>query len=167
MTTNFGEPRPGSAPPPRQPLTPEEIRFRETFTRAGHLAAHPPDQAQSASPQSAASTNKLFDEQAIRAALHQEGMDFAFQIFPIGEKPQEGGVGSGQWRENRLAELESERLVIRSRMLTAESAAASAIRELNQLQVKFDTLQADMESLTAANSQKQPKKDRKQEPVNG
>lgn len=154
MRTNFGAPpRPGSEPPPRQPLTQAEIQYRETFTRASHLAANPQQSAGpgSASPPKASTLLNVFDETAIRAALRQEGMDFAFQIFPIGEKPSDGLPGSNQHRENRLTELESERLVIRQRMLTAESAAAGAIRELSELQVRFDTLQSELESLKAAN----------------
>lgn len=159
MRTNFGTARPGSEPPPRQPLTPDQIKYRETFTRAGHLAGEAAQsQANPASgapnPAAPESSAKVFDEQAIRSALRQDGMDFAFQIFPIGEKPPQGAPGSSQHRENRLEELESERGVMRQRMLTAESAAAGAIRELGELQVRFDTLTAELETLKAAKAKK-------------
>lgn len=156
MATNFGAQRPGSDPPPRQPLTPEEIRYRETFTRSGHLAqnggaspAQPGTAAPPPPPQS-----KVFDEFAIRAALRQEGMEFAFQIFPVGEKPPEGGPGAHARREERLAELESERVIMRTRTLSAESAAAGSIRDLNELQVRFDTLQGELEAMKLPKSKK-------------
>lgn len=158
MATNFGEPRPGGAPPPRQPLTAAEIAFRETFTRAGHLAENPPPPApETASAQSTpkAPVVSVFDEQAIRAALLQEGKDFTFQIFPIGEKPPESGPGAGQRRELRITELESERGVIRARMLAAESAAGSAVRELTELKEKFDTLQAEMVYMKSQKNQQE------------
>lgn len=146
---NFGAPRPGSEPPPRQPLTAAEIAYRETFSRAAHLASNPaaPERSQEAAQAATAPPVAVFDEQAIRAALQQEGKDFTFQIFPIGEKPAEVGPGTAQRLQSRITELESERGVIRARMLAAESAAAGAIRDLNELQVKFDTLQAEMELL--------------------
>lgn len=159
--TRFGEtPRPGGEPPPRQPLTEEQRRYRETFTRAEHLAnATPeprPSETRSAPPQA---SGGVFDENAVRESFRQVGMEFVCRIFPIGEEPQDLGFGS-QRQEARIAELESERVIMRTRALSAESAAAGSIRELGALQTrfdvlqsKFDTLQTELEAVKAEKSQ--------------
>ncbi len=137
----FGQ-RPGGEPPPRRQLTPEEIKVRETFNRAEHLARNgaPTPQAQ-ASPQT-----PTFDEYAVRAALNQEGLDFTYSIFPIGEKPPDA-AGRNQHREARLLELENERTIIRQRMVSAEQTAADAVREVSELKVVNDTLRSELDSL--------------------
>ncbi len=155
---NFGtQPRPGGDPPPRQPLTNEQIRERETFSRADHLrqqGVNPnpgADQPRTSTPNPEPQVQTVnLDE--LRSNLRKEGMDF--QIFPIGEKSSDPG-GRNEYREKRLIELESERTVIRDRMLAAESAAASAIRELNALRVQFDTLHGELESLKTSRADKE------------
>ncbi len=157
MPVNFGTQRPGSAPPPRQPLTAEDILYREKFTRASHLAQNAsaqPGQSAQSPPPNPASPVVAFDEVLIREALRREGMDFTFQIFPLGAKPPEGTAGANQHREQRLAELESERTVMRTRMLAAESAAAGAIKELGEFKAKCDNLQREMELLKALKTKK-------------
>ena len=136
-------PRPGDEPGPRRQHTPEELRVRETFNRADHLAGKT---ATESAPQAeqAATQGEVFDEPAIRAKLNQLGLDF--QIFPIGEKPTESVVAN-QRLQSRVTELESERAVICNRMLIAEQSAADAIRELNALTVERDTLLKELETL--------------------
>lgn len=144
---NFGQQtgRPGGEPPPRRQLTPEEIHVRETFNRADHLAAIKSQPA----PNSAPVETLIFDEPAIRATLAQQGLDFSYQIFPIGEKPADV-TGRSANREARITELESERVIIRKRMTDAEATTAMAVRELNELKVSFATLQSELESLKSA-----------------
>lgn len=144
---NFGRQteRPGGEPPPRRQLTPEEIHVRETFNRAEHLAGIKSQPASNAVP----AETLIFDEPAIRATLAQQGLDFSYQIFPIGEKPTEA-TGRSANREARITELESERVIIRKRMTDAESITASAVRELNELKVSFATLQSELESMKSA-----------------
>ncbi len=149
---NFGRPvRPGGDPPPRTPLTQEQIRIRETFNREEHLrgTAAPASNAQQ---QAAPVSEGGFDETAARVMLSQVGLDL--QVFPIGEKPLDPS-GRNAYREQRLTELESERKAMRDRALAAESTAASAIRDLNELTVKFDTLTTELEALKAAQSEKE------------
>lgn len=139
--------RPGGEPPPRRQLTPEEIRVRETFNRAEHLArngAPAPESPRAEVP-------ATFDEQQIRAALAQVGLDLI--IFPLGEKPADP-TGRNQYREGRLAELESERGIIRQKLADAEGKAAAALRtvdelkeQIRNLEVCNDTLQQELESL--------------------
>lgn len=136
--------RPGGEPPPRRQLTPEELRVRETFNRAEHLARNG---APAPVPQPAPTVEvKAFDEAAIRAALAQEGLDFTFSIFPIGEKPVDP-QGHSQRLQARVTELENERTVIRNRMLVAEQAAADAIRDVKNITTERDTLRDELEAL--------------------
>lgn len=143
-------PRPGGEPPPRRQLTPDELRVRETFNRAEHLARNGAPAPQPTADQ--VGQTKAFDEPAIRAALAQEGLDFTFQIFPIGEKPADTS-GGNQRLQSRITELESERGIVRSRMLVAEQSAADAIRELNSMTVRCDTLLKELEDLKSAKTQ--------------
>lgn len=145
---NFGAPRPGDEPPPRRQHTPEELRVRETFDRAKHLAGN--GAAASAPKAEPPSQAEVFDEPTIRAKLNQFGLDF--QIFPIGEKPTESAA-TNQRLQARVAELESERTVIRNRMLIAEQSAADSIRELNAVTVERDTLLKELETLKSASAQ--------------
>lgn len=92
----------------------------------------------------------MFDEQSIRASLNQLGLDF--QIFPIGEKPAEPN-GRNQHREARLTELESERAIIRQRMIVAEQVAADAVREVKTITLERDTLLAELETLRLGKAQ--------------
>lgn len=132
---NFGQHtgRPGGEPPPRRQLTAEEIRVRETFNRADHLAGVKPQPA----PTSTVEV-KVFDEAAIRAALAQDGLDFAYQIFPIGEKPADA-TGRAANREARITELENEQTKLRQRATDAEAIAASAVREVSELKAQIET----------------------------
>lgn len=141
---SFGRqpPRPGGESPPRRQLTPEELRVRETFNRAEHLARNGSPAPQPQAPR--VEPIQEFDEGAMRAMLNQLGLDF--QIFPIGEKPSDPG-GRNQHRESRIKELESERTIIRDRMLVAEQSAADAIREVKSITVERDTLLAELETL--------------------
>jgi hypothetical protein len=95
-----------------------------------------------------------FDESAARAMLAQVGLDL--QIFPIGEKPPDPN-GRNQYREKRLTELESERGIMIERTKLAEGAAAKAVRDIQEIQGRFDTIQAELESLKAATPQSGPK----------
>lgn len=157
---NFGPQtgRPGGEPPPRRQLTPEEIAVRENFDRARHLAGNPPSAPEAAQVREV----KAFDEAAIRAALQQEGLDFTFQIFPKGEKPPESAA-SNQRLVARVAELESERTVMRNRMIVAEQAAATAIQEVRTITTQRDTLQTELESLKSEKAP--PRKSKAQEAV--
>lgn len=147
---NFGmrAPRPGDEPPPRRQLTPEELRVRETFDRAAHLAGktapQQPPQSQRVEP------IQEFDEASMRAKLNQLGLDI--QIFPIGEKPTESVAGN-QRLSARVAGLESERAIIRNRMLVAEQSAATAIAEVKELTIERDTLRGELETLKASQAQ--------------
>lgn len=139
--------RPGGEPPPRRQLTPEEIRIRETFNRAEHLArngAPPTPQANAPSGEPIQS----FDEASVRAMLNQLGLDF--QIFPIGEKPADPGN-----KNQRITELESERKIIRNRMLVAEQSAADAIREVQNITIERDTLRNELEALKSESVQQE------------
>lgn len=141
--------RPGGEPPPRRQLSPEELRVRETFNRQDHLAG----KTAPSNPQPDATTGaKAFDEPSIRAALLQEGLDFAFQIFPIGEKPPVAG-GFSQRLQGRIDELESERAVIKQRMLVAEQVAADAVREFTELKSDHATLLKELETLKSPEPQ--------------
>ena len=150
---NFGQrpPRPGDEPPPRRQLTPEEIRVRETFNRAEHLAG-----VKAPPPQPGPVEVKAFDEAAVRAALAQEGLDFSYRIFPIGEKPSDA-TGFSASREARITELENEHPKLRKRATDAEAIAASAAREVTALKAQVETLNVtnatlldELESLKSA-----------------
>lgn len=147
---NFGpqSPRPGGEPPPRRQLSPEELRVRETFNRADHLAGKttPAPEPQSARVEPI----QAFDESAVRAKLNQLGLDF--QIFPIGEKPADPG-GRNQRHEARVKELESERTIIRNRMLISEQSAADAISDVRNITIERDTLLKELETLKSAPAQ--------------
>lgn len=147
---NFGPqaPRPGGEPPPRRQLTPEELRVRETFNRADHLARNgapaPQPEASRVEP------IQEFDESALRAKFNQLGLDF--QVFPIGEKPADP-KGGNQRLQSRITELESERTIMRNRMLTAEQSAADAIREVREITIERDTLWGELEQLKSEKTQ--------------
>lgn len=151
---NFGSHtnRPGGEPPPRRQLSPEEIRIRETFNRAEHLrneAAGAKGNGGSApSGVENPRVESVFDEQSIRAMLNQLGLDF--QIFPIGEKPADPGS-----KNQRIKELESERVIIRNRMLVAEQSAADAIREVQNITIERDTLRNELEALKSESVQQE------------
>jgi hypothetical protein len=132
-------------------LTPEEIRVRETFNRADHLAGVKPQPAQSSTMEV-----KVFDEAAIRAALSQDGLDFAYQIFPIGEKPADA-TGRSANREARITELENEQPKFRKRATDAEAITAAAVREVADLKKEIEnlnvanaTLLSELEKLKSA-----------------
>lgn len=141
-------PRPGGEPPPGRQHTAEELRVRENFNRAEHLARNgapaPQPQAERVEP------IQEFDESAMRARLNQLGLDF--QIFPVGEKAADP-KGSNQRMQARITELESERAIIRNRMIVAEQSAADAIRELNAANVLCDTLRGELETLKSEKPQ--------------
>ena len=149
--------RPGGDPPPRQPLTPEQLAYREQHTGKMNGAEARPQPTNPGGYRPVADpppTPSGFDEGAVRAMLAQVGLDL--QVFPIGEKPPDPN-GRAQYRERRLAELESERTAMISRTKLAEGAAAKAVHELGDLQSRFDTIQTELESLKAAPPQSEPK----------
>lgn len=149
---NFGKhPRPGDEPPPRAPLTHDQLRIRETFNRDEHLRSERAGTGGSPQPSQPPQQPNGFDEQSARLLLAQVGMDL--QVFPIGEKPLDPS-GRNAYREQRLTQLESDFLVMRDRAVAAESAAGGSVRELNELKVRFDTLQGELESLKASRSKK-------------
>ena len=158
----FGQPsRPGGEPPPRQPLTPEQLHARETHMGKMNGAEVPPSARNEGGyrpvapdPEAQRPQPNGFDENAARAILAQVGLDL--QVFPIGEKPADPN-GRGAYREKRLAELESERAIMIQRTKLAEGAAAKAVHDIADLQGRFDTLQGELESLRAARSQSEQK----------
>lgn len=140
---NFGQHtgRPGGEPPPRRQLTPEEIRVRETFNRAEHLAGVKSQPAQPSNPEV-----KAFDEAAIRAALLQEGLDFSFQVFPVGEGPV-GTTGRAANREARIEELEKKIKKLVERATQTDKQSTDHSRRIHELTTENDTLHKELESL--------------------
>ena len=155
----FGQPiRPGGDPPPRQPLTAEQLRARESHTgkMAGAEVPPPPRTGEPFRPVAPNPETPVqeFNESEVRLKLNQLGLDFA--IFPIGEKAPDPG-GRSAYRERRLTELESERAAMMQRTKIAEASFASIKRERDELQVQFDTLQNELDLLKAAQPQSEPK----------